>query len=38
MSFAEIEAEYDISAEDIRAALEFANELIEREEFHVLPS
>ena len=37
MSFEEVQAEYDVTADDIRAALDFANELIEREEFHVLP-
>jgi uncharacterized protein (DUF433 family) len=37
MSFAEIQAEYDVTDEDIRAALEFAAEHVEREEFHALP-
>ena len=37
MSFGEIEREYEVSDEDIRAALEFANELVEKEEFHALP-
>ena len=33
----EIEAEYDPTAEDIPAALQFANELIAQESFHPLP-
>jgi uncharacterized protein (DUF433 family) len=37
MSFAEIEREYDLAAEDIRAALDFATQLIDREQFHPLP-
>jgi uncharacterized protein (DUF433 family) len=37
MSFVDIEREYDLTAEDIRAALEFANELIDREQYHPLP-
>lgn len=37
MTAAEIEAEFGVTAGDIRAALEFASELIEREEFRVLP-
>jgi uncharacterized protein (DUF433 family) len=37
MTFEEIEREYEITVEDIRAAIQFANELVEREEFHVLP-
>ncbi len=37
MTFAEVETEYGVTAEDIRAALEFANELVEKEDFHALP-
>ena len=37
MSFAEIEQEYEVTTDDIRAALEFANELIDREQYHPLP-
>ncbi len=33
----DIEREYALTAEDIRAALEFANALIEREQYHPLP-
>ncbi len=38
MSFEELEDEYGITAEDIRAALEFAGRLVDDEEFHPLPS
>lgn len=38
MSADEIRREYDISQEDIRAALVFANELVEQESFHTLPN
>lgn len=37
MSFAEIEHEYDITAEDIRAALKFVMELAQHQSFHPLP-
>jgi uncharacterized protein (DUF433 family) len=37
MTNSEIVREYDISEEDIRAALAYAGDLIEREEFHPLP-
>jgi uncharacterized protein (DUF433 family) len=37
MSFAEIEREYQVTGDDIRAALAFANALIEREQYHPLP-
>ena len=37
MTNAEIVREYDITEEDIRAALTYAGELVEREEFHPLP-
>ena len=37
MSFAEIEREYGVTGEDIRAALAFANALVEREQYHPLP-
>jgi uncharacterized protein (DUF433 family) len=36
MSFEEIEREYDLTPEDIRAALKFASELLEKESFHSL--
>ena len=38
MTFDEIQREYDLSAEDIRAALKFASELVEQESFHPLPA
>ena len=38
MTFAEIEREYDLSADDIRAALRFVGELAEQESFHPLPA
>ena len=37
MSFEEVQREYGLSVDDIRAALKFAGELIEQEEFHPLP-
>jgi uncharacterized protein (DUF433 family) len=37
MSFEEIQQEYDLTAEDIRAALRFAGELVDQEQFHPLP-
>jgi uncharacterized protein (DUF433 family) len=38
MSFDEVEREYDVTAEDIRAALRFVGELAEQESFHRLPA
>jgi len=37
MSFEEIEAEYDLTQRDIRAALAFAGDLVNEESFHPLP-
>lgn len=37
MSPEEIERSYGVAPDDVRAALEFANSLIEREQFHPLP-
>jgi uncharacterized protein (DUF433 family) len=37
MSFEEVQCEYDLSMDDIRAALKFAGELIDREQYHPLP-
>ncbi len=34
MSFAEVEREYDITADDIRASLRFVVELVQQESFH----
>ncbi len=37
MSFEEIEAEYDVTREDIRAALAVAGALVQEESCHPLP-
>lgn len=37
MTFQEVQDEYGVTPVDIRAALEFASELVEKEEFHALP-
>ena len=37
MSFEDIQKEYGVTAEDIRAALEFAGQLVDEQEFHPLP-
>ena len=37
MSPEDIQREYGVTSADIRAALEFANDLVEQEKFHVLP-
>ena len=37
MSAQEVEKEYGVTAADISAALEFAADLVEEEEFHPLP-
>lgn len=38
MSFEEVEHEYDLTADDIRAALGFAQERVSEESFHMLPA
>lgn len=38
MTNEEIMKEYEVTDEDIRAALAYANELVEKEEFHSLPA
>jgi uncharacterized protein (DUF433 family) len=38
MSMEEVQQEYDLTAQDIRAALRFATELVEQESFHLLPA
>jgi uncharacterized protein (DUF433 family) len=38
MSFEEVQHEYDLSVEDIRAALRFASELVDQEQHHPLPT
>jgi uncharacterized protein (DUF433 family) len=38
MTFEQVQEEYGVTAEDIRAALAFAGQLIEQEEHHPLPA
>jgi uncharacterized protein (DUF433 family) len=38
MSFEEVQQEYDLTIEDIRAALKFAGELVDQEQHHPLPT
>ncbi len=38
MSFEEVQREYDLTADDIRAALKFVADLAEEESFHPLPA
>jgi uncharacterized protein (DUF433 family) len=38
MSFEEIQREYDLTVDDIRAALKFVGEIAEQESFHKLPA
>lgn len=38
MTFEEVQREYDLTADDIRAALKFVAELAEQESFHPLPA
>jgi uncharacterized protein (DUF433 family) len=38
MSFEAVRCEYDVTAEDIRAALKFVGQLAEQESFHPLPA
>jgi uncharacterized protein (DUF433 family) len=38
MTLEEVQREYDVTADDIRAALRFVGELAEQESFHPLPS
>ncbi len=37
MSFEDVQREYALTLEDIRAALKFAGELVEQEQYHPLP-
>ena len=37
MTFAEVQREYGVTAADIRAALEYAGQLVSQEEHHALP-
>jgi uncharacterized protein (DUF433 family) len=38
MTFDEVQREYGIAADDIRAALKFAGDLVEQEQHHPLPA
>jgi uncharacterized protein (DUF433 family) len=38
MSFEQVQQEYDLTLEDIRAALKFVGELADQESFHPLPA
>jgi uncharacterized protein (DUF433 family) len=38
MTFEEVQRKYDITADDIRAALKFVADLAEQESFHPLPA
>jgi len=37
MSFEDVQREYDLTPQDIRAALKFASELVDQEQHHPLP-
>jgi uncharacterized protein (DUF433 family) len=38
MTFEDVQREYDVTADDIRAALRFVGELAAQESFHPLPA
>lgn len=38
MTFEEVQREYDLTIEDIRAALKFAGDLVDQEQHHPLPT
>lgn len=38
MGFDEVASEYGLTVDDIRAALKFAGELVEQEQYHPLPA
>ena len=38
MTFEEVQREYDVTIDDIRAALKFVGEVAEQESFHPLPA
>jgi uncharacterized protein (DUF433 family) len=38
MSFEDVQREYDLTVEDVRAALRFAGELLDQEQHHPLPA
>lgn len=37
MSFEDVQRDYDLTAEDVRAALDYAAELLSKEQHHPLP-
>ena len=37
MSFEEVQREYELTMDEVRAALRFAGELVEQEQHHPLP-
>ena len=37
MSFEDVQGDYDLTAEDVRAALDYAAELLNKEQHHPLP-
>jgi uncharacterized protein (DUF433 family) len=38
MSFEDVQREYDLTIDDVRAALRFAGELLDQEQHHPLPA
>jgi len=38
MSFSELQRAYEITEDDIRAAIAFAQELVEQEQYHAMPA
>ena len=38
MTFEDVQREYDVTVDDIRAALRYVGELVEQESFHPLPA
>ena len=38
MSFEDVQREYDLTIEDVRAALRFAGDLLDQEQHHPLPA
>jgi uncharacterized protein (DUF433 family) len=38
MGFDDVQREYDLTMEDIRAALQFASDLVDQEQHHSLPA
>lgn len=38
MTFEDVQREYDVNVDDIRAALRYVGELVEQESFHPLPA